>query len=88
MTQGFKTLGMTSEGLWEIFEGDFADVCAEQFLLMLIGGRAKGQACTDGDPHWHERKLYMDECRAVFRTRAPVHLSHGYAEKGSFGSKL
>ena len=27
---------MTSEGLWEMFEGDFADMCAEKFPLMSI----------------------------------------------------
>ena len=31
---------MTSEGLWEIFEGDFAS-------LSLMGGRAEGLACAD-----------------------------------------
>jgi hypothetical protein len=31
---------MTSGGLWEIFEGDFADMCAEKFPLVSIGGRA------------------------------------------------
>jgi hypothetical protein len=39
---------MTIEGLGEMFEGDFADICAE-FFLMLMGGRANGQACTDGE---------------------------------------
>ena len=27
------TLGMTSEGLGEMFEGDFADICVETFPL-------------------------------------------------------
>ena len=40
---------MTSEGLREMFEGNFADTCAEKFPLMLMGGRAIGQACADGD---------------------------------------
>ena len=40
-SEGSKTLDMTSEGLWEMFEGDFADTCAEKFLLMLMGGRVK-----------------------------------------------
>jgi hypothetical protein len=31
---------MTSEGLGEMFEGDCADMCAEKFPLILIGGRA------------------------------------------------
>ena len=29
---------MTSEGLGEMFEGDFADMFAEKFLLVLMGG--------------------------------------------------
>ena len=39
---------MTSEGLGEMFEGDSADTCGGKFPLMLMGGRANGQACTDG----------------------------------------
>ena len=31
---GSKTSDMTSEGLWEMFEGDFADTCAETILLI------------------------------------------------------
>ena len=38
---------MTSEGLGEMFEGDFTDTCAGKFLLALIGGRAEGLACAD-----------------------------------------
>ena len=38
---------MTSEGLGEMFEGDSADMCAGKFLLVLMGGRAEGLACTD-----------------------------------------
>ena len=40
---------MTSEGLGETFEGDSADTWAGKFSLMLMGGRANGQACTDGE---------------------------------------
>jgi hypothetical protein len=29
---------MTSDGLMEMFKGDFADMCAEKFPLMLIAG--------------------------------------------------
>ena len=35
---------MTLEGLWEMFKGDSADMCA---LLMLMGGRAENLACSD-----------------------------------------
>ena len=38
---------MTSEGLGEIFEGDYADMCAGKFLLMLMGGQAEGLPCAD-----------------------------------------
>ena len=38
---------MTSEGLGEMFEGDSADMCAEKFPLVSMGGRAKGLACAD-----------------------------------------
>ena len=44
-----ETLGMTSEGLGEMFGGDSADTCAGKFPLMLMGGRANGQACADGE---------------------------------------
>ena len=44
-----ETLGMTSEGLGEMFEGDSADMCTGKFPLMLMGGRANGQACADGE---------------------------------------
>ena len=38
---------MTSEGLGEMFEGDSADTCDVKFLLVSMGGRAKGLACAD-----------------------------------------
>ena len=38
---------MTSEGLGEMFEGDFADTCAGKFPLVSMGGRADGLACAD-----------------------------------------
>ena len=40
---------MTLEGLGEIFKGDSADMCARKFSLVLMGGRANGQACADGE---------------------------------------
>ena len=33
-----------------MFEGDSADTCAKQFPLVLMGGRAEGQACADPGP--------------------------------------
>ena len=32
-----------------MFEGDSADTCAGKFPLVLMGGRANGQACADGE---------------------------------------
>ena len=30
-----------------MFEGNFADMCAEKFLLVSMGSWAEGQACVD-----------------------------------------
>ena len=38
---------MISEGLGEMFEGDFADTCAGKFPLVSMGGLAEGLACAD-----------------------------------------
>jgi hypothetical protein len=38
---------MTSKGLGEMFEGDSADICAGQFLLVSMGSQAEGLACAD-----------------------------------------
>ena len=38
---------MTSEGLGEMFEGDFADMCVRKCLIMSMGGQAEGLACAD-----------------------------------------
>ena len=38
---------MTSEGLGEMFEGDFAEMCVGKFPLMSMGGCAEGLACAD-----------------------------------------
>ena len=40
---------MTLEGLGEVFKGDSVDTCAGKFPLVLVGGRANGQACADGE---------------------------------------
>jgi hypothetical protein len=40
---------MTSEGLGEVFESDSADMCAGKYPLVLMGGRANGQAYADGE---------------------------------------
>jgi hypothetical protein len=34
LSKGSKTLDMTSEGLGEVFEGDSADMCAGQKIIM------------------------------------------------------
>ena len=38
---------MNSDGLWEMFEGDFADIYAGKFYLVSMGGWAEGPACAD-----------------------------------------
>ena len=47
LSYGSETLCMTSEGLGELFEGDFADTCAEKIPLVSMGARAEGLACAD-----------------------------------------
>ena len=37
----------TSEGLEEMFEGDFADTCAQEISAHFDGGRAEGLVCAD-----------------------------------------
>jgi hypothetical protein len=41
-----KTSDMTSEGLWEMFEGNSADTCSGKFPLNTMGGRAEGLVCA------------------------------------------
>ena len=38
LSNSSKTSDMTSEGLGEVFEGDSADMCAEKFPLVSMGG--------------------------------------------------
>ena len=38
LSQGSETLDMTSEGSGEMVEGSFADMCAEKFPLVSMGG--------------------------------------------------
>ena len=38
---------MTSEGLGELFEGDSADMCADKFPPVSMGGQVDGLACAD-----------------------------------------
>ena len=38
---------MTSDELGEMFEGDFADMCAKKCQLMSMGVKAEGLACKD-----------------------------------------
>ena len=38
---------MTSEGLGEMFEGDYADTCARKLPLVSMECRAEGLACAD-----------------------------------------
>ena len=38
---------MTSDGLGEMFKGDYADTLARKFSLVSMGGRAEGLACAE-----------------------------------------
>ena len=61
MSYGSTTLHMTTQGLAEMFEGDFADTCAKTHPLMSMGGtRGWSSVCRPvcKDPHWHERNLF------------------------------
>ena len=49
LSKGSKTSDPTLEGLGEVFEGDSAGMCAGKFPLVLMGGRANGQVCADGE---------------------------------------
>ena len=40
-------LHLTSEGLGDMFESDFADMCADIFLLMSMVGQGDGLVCID-----------------------------------------
>ena len=49
-----------AEGLGEMFEGEFADICANKFLACVDGGRSRPveRAQTGSeDPHRRERTL-------------------------------
>ena len=38
---------MNLEGLGEMFESEFADMCTEKCQLVSMGDLAEGQACAD-----------------------------------------
>ena len=46
---------MTSDGLWEMFEGDFADTHAGKFPLVPMGGRAEGPAVIASASNWQKQ---------------------------------
>ena len=50
---------MTAEGLKGMFKGNFADNCAEKFMMMLMGGQGtvKGAQMVSENPHQPERRL-------------------------------
>ena len=57
---------MTSEGLGEVFKGDSADTCTRKFALVLMGGRANGQACADGERGPPSARAELTKRKAVF----------------------
>ena len=48
---------MTFDGLGDMFEGDFAYMCAEKFLACRWGLSRRNE-----DPHRHEWNLYEKAC--------------------------
>ena len=38
---------MSSKGLGDMIEGDFAEMCGGKFQLMSMGGRVEGLVCAD-----------------------------------------
>ena len=53
---------MTSEGFWEMFEGDSADTGAGKFLLTSMGGLSggsRGRRPGSKDPHQREQKFWL-----------------------------
>ena len=56
----FQPLDMTTEGLWELFEGDFADTYARKSPIVLMRDEITRQECTDVEqgPPWAQVKIY------------------------------
>jgi hypothetical protein len=53
---------MTSEGLEEMFEGDFADKCAKKHSAGVDGGLGGGSSVRrhgSKDPHWRLQKFFL-----------------------------
>ena len=46
LSQGSKTLDMTSDSLGEMFEGNCADTCADKFPPISMEGQVEGLACA------------------------------------------
>ena len=64
--QKFSHGAETSEGFGEMFEGDFANMCANTFPLMLMGGRTTmsqlGESATI-------LLFYAEHCRRMFTSK-------------------
>jgi hypothetical protein len=56
---------MPSYRLGEMFEADFADMCAKNLSLMSIGGQAEGLVCADPGA-----RTYISLSRYFFRVYA------------------
>ena len=54
-----KTSDMTSDGLAEMFEGDSADTCAENFCSCRLGDERTVKQSVSEDPHRRERIFYI-----------------------------
>ena len=81
---------MTSEGLGEVLKGDSADMCAEKFPLVSMGGRAdQSSLCRRGA---RDRIGASENCMSKFHflysELDPVNSFSGYEWLCSLGDKV
>ena len=50
---------MTSKGLVEMFEGDFAETCVVKFPLLLMGGQADPSSVRIRGARTHQKSLLL-----------------------------
>ena len=55
LSEGSEILDMTSEGLVEMFESDFADTCAEKNCARIAGGTSGTVKCAQMVREGHHR---------------------------------
>jgi hypothetical protein len=70
---------MTSEGLFEIFEGNFTDLCADKFPLMSMGGQQRvkcAQILTLYVSFWIKKILKLVKFLFTRISLVPIELIH------------